>query len=153
MTSSTTPVHPSYDVGTRVIRDVVPMEVPVSIAQGTWSCTRCRRQHPVESSEAVVFESEGRLLRFVVCPACAEVYRVPGPVRLDLRRLPPADVASQPLKTVTAHAWFVSNVRARPPETILQLRDSDVRELALRNRETPTILVRRLARRGLLASA
>lgn len=141
-----------YDVDSRRIRDVRPMELPPD-AHGHWPCTRCGQQHPVDRSHAVRFESSGRLLSFVVCAECAERYRVPAPVTLDLQRLPTPDRAEGALRTVTAHAWFVSNVRQRPPEQVLRLRDSDVRHLALQNRETPTSLVRRLADQGLLASA
>lgn len=141
------------DIGSRYIREVQPLDLEPELARGTWSCTRCRVQHPVEDSRAVHFDSNGRRLLFVVCQRCADLYRVPAPVRLDLRKLPPPDRADQRIRSVTAHAWFVSNARARPPQEVLRLRDADVRELAKRSRETPEILVRRLADRGLLATA
>lgn len=144
---------PGLDVDSRAIREVGPLRLPPSVARGTWPCTRCGRDHPVPGSSVVHFESCGRRLQFVVCPDCAERYRVPFPVTLDLRRLPPPERADQHLEPVTAHARFVTDVRGRAPRQVLQLRDADVRQLALRNRETPTTLVRRLAERGMLASA
>ncbi len=141
------------DIGSRHIREVEPLDLEPELAMGTWSCARCRVQHPVEDSQAVYFDSKGQRLLFVVCQRCAELYRVPAPVLLDLTKLPPPDHADQRIRSVTAHAWFVSNARARPPKEVLRLRDADVRELAKRSRETPEILVRRLADRGLLATA
>lgn len=137
----------------RAIREVAPLDLPPTVEHGSWTCTRCQRMHNVPDSYAVHFRSNGRRLLFVVCPPCAELYEVPRPVHLDLRRLPPADLADAQLRTVAAHAWSVSRARSRPPENVLRLRDSDVRELARRNSETPEELVRRLDDRGLLATA
>lgn len=144
----------AIDVGSRAIRDVEPMRPPLDgwSTSADWSCTRCRRRFPVADSQAVIFDSNGRHLRFVVCPACASAYRVPTQVALDLTRMPPPDRAERDLRTIAAHAWFVSNIRTSPPDAVITLRDADVRRIAHQNRETPADLTRRLEERGLLST-
>lgn len=56
------------------------------------------------------------------------------------------------MKRLTAHAWYVSNVRTRPPDRVLRLRDADVRKLAADSDQTPTELVGELHNRGMLTS-
>ena len=146
---------PAIDVGSRSIRDVEPMRPPSDgwSTGSNWSCTRCLRTFPVSESQAVVFDSNGRDLRFVVCTDCADRYRVPTPVALDLTRMPPPDRAERDLRAIAAHAWFVSNIRTSPPVGVVTLRDADVRQIAHQNRETPADLTRRLTERGLLTTA
>lgn len=144
--------HRCIDVDSRAIRRVEPFADVADVEASYWPCTRCSRSFPVSASWAVVFDSAGRRLRFVVCPDCAPRYQVPRPVTLDLNRCPPPDRASRDVKILAAHAWFVSNVRSRPPGRILWLRDADVRRLAADADQTPTELVERLASRGMLSS-
>lgn len=146
---------PAIDVGSRAIRDVEPMRPPSHgwSTSAHWSCTRCRQGFPVTDSQAVIFESNGRDLLFVVCAPCAERYRVPTTVALDLTRMPPPDQAERDLREIAAHAWFVSNIRTSPPNGVVTLRDADVRQIAHQNRETPADLTRRLNARGLLSTS
>ena len=148
------PLPNAIDVGSRAIRDVEPMRPPSDgwSASGSWSCTRCRRVFPVVDSQSVIFDSNGRYLRFVVCPQCADRYRVPIQVALDLTRMPPPDRAERDLRDIAAHAWFVSNIRTSPPVGVVTLRDADVRQIAHQNRETPADLTRRLEEHGLLST-
>lgn len=143
----------AIDVGSRAIRDVQPMRPPANgwSTSAAWSCTRCRRGFPVTDSQAVIFDSNGRHLSFVVCPPCADRYRVPATVALDLTRMPPPDRAERELREIAAHAWFVSNIRTSPRGDVITLRDADVRQLAHQNDETPADLTRRLDERGLLS--
>lgn len=149
MTSS---LHRSIDLDSRAIRRVEPFSDVADVEGWHWPCTRCSRRFPVSASYAVVFDSAGRRLRFVVCDDCAPRYQIPRPVTVDLDRCPPPDRAPRDVKMLAAHAWFVSNARSKRPGRILWLRDADVRKLAAESNRTPAELVEQLEIRGVLAS-
>lgn len=140
------------DVGSRNIRGVEPfVPVPDHAEHATWTCTRCSNEFQVQDSHLVKFRSGDREFGFVVCPDCAARYRTPWPVVIDLTKIPPPLEHEHPgMRRIAEHVEYVRHARSEPPEGWLQLRDADLRVLALVLDVTPDELAEMMRRRDVL---
>lgn len=104
----------------------------------------------MHDSEAVRVDVGQRTSRFVVCPDCAARYRTPGPVVFDLTKMSGSEEHDHPVvRRVANHAAAVCEARSEPDGPV-QLRDADVRRLAVDLRRTPQRLVELLREHQML---